>query len=118
MVTQTHEKQLNSDPEFVERRKFDRVRLQVPLFIRGTDAQGKEFLELAKTLDISCSGARIVTTKSLQNQKIVQLTVPAPLPRSANFGECGSGPIAARLCRLEANGEMEVAAVEFLRALD
>lgn len=117
MATQMFEKRMGPAQEFVERRRFDRVRLQVPLFIRGTDADGKEFLELAKTLDISCSGARIVTAKSLQNQKIVQLTVPAPLPRSANFGECGTGPISARLCRLEANGEMEVAAVEFLKPL-
>lgn len=101
-----------------ERRRFPRIHLQIPLFIRGTDAQGNEFLELAKTLDISCVGARIVCARRLQAQEIVSLTVPAPLPRSPEFGECGTPPIAVRVRRLESSADMELAAVEFLRPLD
>lgn len=118
MATEIFEKQVGSAAKVVDRRRFDRIRLQVPLFIRGSDSHGEEFLELAKTLDISCSGARIVSARSLQHQTIVHLTVPAPLPRSAKFGECGTGPVSARIRRLEPHGEMEVAAVEFLTPLD
>src|SRR5580698_857091 len=35
-----------------ERRRFQRIHLQIPLFVRGKDAHGEQFLELAKTLDI------------------------------------------------------------------
>lgn len=101
-----------------ERRRFHRIRLQIPLFIRGTDASGNEFVELAKTIDISCSGAKIVSPKSLQPNEMVYLTVPAPLPRSVKFGECGTGPISARLRRIEHIEEMEVASVEFVRPLE
>jgi hypothetical protein len=119
MATQTYEGRTSSLGEkSAERRRFSRIRLQVPLFIRGTDAHGNEFLELAKTLDISCSGARLVSPKPLQSQEIISLTIPAPLPRSAEFGECGSPPISARVRRLESAGELELAAVEFLRTLD
>jgi hypothetical protein len=119
MAIQTYEGRSGSIGEkSAERRRFSRIRLQVPLFIRGTDAQGKEFLELAKTLDISCSGARLVSPKPLQSQEIISLTIPAPLPRSAEFGECGSPPISARVRRLESSGDLELAAVEFLRPLE
>lgn len=119
MTTQLSERRSRgSQEESAERRRFSRIRLQVPLFIRGTDGQGNEFLELAKTLDISCSGARLISPRSLQSQEIVSLTVPAPLPRSAEFGECGTAPISARVRRLEPSGEMELLAVEFLRPLD
>jgi PilZ domain len=119
MATQLYEGQLgNTSEKVVERRRFPRIRLQVPLFIRGTDAQGSEFLELAKTLDINSVGARLVSPRSMQVQDIISLTVPAPLPRSPEFGECGTPPISARILRLESSGEMRVAAVEFLRPLD
>lgn len=119
MATQIYEGQAsNINERTVERRRSPRIRLQVPLFIRGTDAQGNEFLELAKTLDISCFGARLVSPRPLQPQEIVSLTVPAPLPRSPKFGECGTPPISARVRRLESGGDMELAAVEFLKPLD
>jgi hypothetical protein len=119
MSTQLHEGQLvKANEGIAERRRFPRIRLQIPLFIRGTDAQGNEFLELAKTLDISGTGARLVSPRPMQAQEIISLTVPAPLPRSPQFGECGTPPISARILRLESSGEMELAAVEFLRPLD
>lgn len=118
MATQLYEGQASSISErTAERRRSPRIRLQVPLFIRGTDVQGNEFLELAKTLDISCLGARLVCPRPLQPQEIISLTVPAPLPRSPEFGECGTPPISARVRRLESIGEMELAAVEFLKPL-
>jgi c-di-GMP-binding flagellar brake protein YcgR len=118
MSTQLYEGRIRKSERTVERRRFPRIRLQVPLFIRGLDAHGNEFLELAKTLDISCGGARLVSPKALQSKETVSLTIPAPLPRSPEFGECGTPPISARVRRLESSGEMELAAVEFLKPLD
>lgn len=118
MAIQLVEKQLNASGNTSERRRFHRIRLQIPLFIRGTDASGNEFLELAKTLDISCSGARIVSPRPLQYQEILYLTVPAPLPPSPKSVECGTGPISARVRRIDRTEEVEVASVEFLRPLD
>jgi hypothetical protein len=101
-----------------ERRKFQRIRLQVPLFIRGTDGRGLDFLELAKTLDISGMGARLVSPRSLRPDDIISLTIPAPLPASAELGESGTPPIQARVRRLESVGDTELAAVEFLKPLE
>jgi hypothetical protein len=104
-------------PDVADRRRSSRIRLQVPLFIRGKGADGVEFLELAKTLDISCHGARLLSQRALQPNEAIYLTVPAPLPRSSVFGECGTPPISARVRRLECDEDVEMAAVEFLKPL-
>ncbi|MGH9711364.1 MAG: PilZ domain-containing protein [Candidatus Acidiferrales bacterium] len=109
---------MKSRGNHAERRKFPRLRVQVPLFIRGKDNQGVEFLELAKTLDISGQGARLISPHSLCHDELILLTIPAPLPRSSEFGESGTPPIQARVRRLEDSGDMKLAAVEFLKPLE
>lgn len=104
--------------DFIERRRHQRLKIQVPLFIRGKDEHGLEFLELAKTVNISCSGACLVIPHHLRHDEIILLTIPAPLPSSAGSGESGTPPIHARIRRIESDGEMESAAVEFLKPLE
>lgn len=68
---------------FAERRKNERVRLAVPVFVRGKDPEGKEFLEFATALNISAGGALLVTRRALPRLAIIALEVPsAPLPRT------------------------------------
>lgn len=117
MAIRCSEKALSDGPSTTERRRFPRIRLQVPLFIRGTDQDGLEFLELAKTVDISCHGARLLSSRPLQPNEMISITVPAPLPRSSEFGECGTPPFPARVRRLEFNEDVGMAAVEFLKPL-
>lgn len=117
MPTRFARKAALAPSSITDRRRFPRIRLQVPLFIRGTDAEGIEFVELAKTVDISCHGARLLSNRTLQPNEIIWLTVPAPLPRSSEFGECGTPPFSARVRRLECNEDVGMAAVEFLKPL-
>ena len=44
-----------------ERRRSQRIHVQIPMFVRGTDAAGLEFLDLTKTLDISATGAYLAS---------------------------------------------------------
>jgi PilZ domain len=101
-----------------ERRGYPRIRLQIPLFIRGSDESGVEFLELAKTLDISSKGARIVCPHPLRQGELISLTIPAPIPSSPISSDSGTPPIHARVQRVESTGGMEVAAVEFLKSIE
>ena len=61
-----------------ERRGAQRMRLQVPLFIRGNDANGQQFMELAKALDISSLGALITCPRALTLNGVATLTIPTP----------------------------------------
>lgn len=101
-----------------DRRRFPRLRLQVPLFVRGTDCGGREFLELAKTLDISATGAFLIIPCALRHDEMLSLTIPAPLPSSVSIQPHSTPPIQARVRRLESTGEAHLVGVEFLRPLD
>ncbi len=68
---------------FVERRKNERVPLAVPVFVRGKDSEGKEFLEFATALNVSAGGALLATRRLLPRFTTIALEVPsAPLPRT------------------------------------
>ncbi|MGH9681890.1 MAG: hypothetical protein ACRD4Y_18240, partial [Candidatus Acidiferrales bacterium] len=59
-----------------ERRRSQRIHLQIPMFVRGVDAAGTEFLDLTKTLDISATGAYLASTRSLRADQLLNLTIP------------------------------------------
>ena len=99
-------------------RRSPRIRLQVPVFVRGTDAMGSEFIELTKTLNISAFGACIASQHILRHNEVVHLTIPAPLPASASLVPSETPPIAARVLRQDQVGETRLFGLEFLRSLE
>jgi hypothetical protein len=99
-------------------RRSPRLRLQVPVFVRGTDASGTEFIELTKTLNISAFGACITSQHILRPNQTVQLTIPAPAPASSSLVPSETPPIIARVLRQETAGEARLFGLEFLRPLE
>ncbi len=99
-------------------RRSPRLRLQVPVFLRASDASGADFIELTKTLNISATGACITSAYPLRRDQIVQLTIPAPSPASSSIVPSETPPIAARVLRQETVGEMRLFGLEFLRAIE
>src|ERR1700683_1610039 len=91
-------------PLYDECRRFQRINLQVPLFIRGKDAHGEQFLELAKTLDISGLGAFMTCPRALALNEIITLTIPAPSITSSALVPAGMPPIQARVKRQQVAG--------------
>src|ERR1700758_4636913 len=84
-----------------ERRRSQRIHVQIPMFVRGTDAAGLEFLDLTKTLDISATGAYLASPRALRTNQIVNLTIPAPPSPSATL-PFETPPIQARVRRQRA----------------
>jgi len=99
-------------------RRSPRIRLQVPVFLRGTDVSGAEFIELTKTLNISATGACITYFHILIPDMPVHLTIPAPTPTSSSLVPSETPPIVAKVLRQEAAGEMRLFGLEFLRPLE
>jgi PilZ domain len=66
-----------------ERRKHQRLPLSIPVFVRGIDQEGKEFLEFATALNISAGGILLATRRNLPKSANLSLEIPvAPLPPS------------------------------------
>ena len=104
--------------DYKQSRRSPRIRLQVPVFLRGGDMSGAEFIELTKTLNICANGACIASTHVLQPDQLVYLTVPAPSPTSSGLVPNETPPIAAKVLRQDAAGDMRLFGLEFLRPLE
>src|SRR5215831_21068165 len=99
-------------------RRSPRIRLQIPVFVRGADASGAEFIELTKTLNISAFGACIACEHVLRSNQTVQLTIPTPSPATSSLVPNETPPIIARVLRQNMVGEIRLFGVEFLHPLD
>jgi c-di-GMP-binding flagellar brake protein YcgR len=67
-----------------DRREYYRLPIRVPIFIKGTDSRGREFLELTHTVNVSASGACFVTKQELQVSGELMVSIPAPV--STDYG--------------------------------
>src|ERR1700722_6010626 len=104
-------------PLYDERRRFQRINLQVPLFLRGKDAHGEQFLELAKTLAISALWAFISCPRPLVVNEVGRPTIPAPSNTSSALVPAGMPPIQARVKRQQEAGDVHLVGVEFLKPI-
>ncbi len=77
-----------------ECRKWPRLPLAIPIFVRSRDEDGKELLEFATALNISAGGALVAVRRSLPLSAQVLLEIPsAPLVSGNSF------PKASRILR-------------------
>jgi hypothetical protein len=60
-----------------ERRKWTRLPLAIPVFVRSRDQEGKEFLEFATAWNVSAGGALIAVRRSLRLSSQVLLEIPS-----------------------------------------
>jgi hypothetical protein len=69
-----------------ERRRWPRLPLSIPVFVRGRLEQYKEFLEFATVLNVSAGGMLIAIRQSLPALEEVSLEIPsAPLSALDGF---------------------------------
>ena len=81
------------NPE-TERRKWPRLPIAIPVFVRSRDEKAKEILEFATALNISAGGALVAVRRSLPLSPQVLLEIP-----SAPLAVANSLPKAARNLR-------------------
>jgi hypothetical protein len=115
-LDQVHDEDSHLDSSHT--RSSPRLRLQVPIFLRASDATGLEFIELTKTLNISATGACITSSHILRPEQTVHLTIPAPSPASSSLVPSETPPIIARVKRQDILGDVRLFGLEFLRPLE
>ncbi len=71
---------VRSDGRYGERRKWPRLPLAIPVFVRSRDDKGKEFLEFATALNVSAGGMLLALRRGLPSSAELLLEIPsAPL---------------------------------------
>lgn len=78
-------------------RKWTRLQLAIPVFVRTREDGGQESLEFATAINISAGGALVVVRRSLPKSTMVSLEIP-----SAPVGPASGLPNASRVIRAKA----------------
>ncbi|HEX4785295.1 MAG TPA: PilZ domain-containing protein [Candidatus Sulfotelmatobacter sp.] len=60
-----------------ERRKWTRLPLAIPVFVRSRDEKGKEFLEFATALNVSAGGMLVAIRRVLPAIAQIRLEIPS-----------------------------------------
>src|SRR6202167_148761 len=75
-----------------ERRKWPRLPLAIPVFVRSRDDKGKEFLEFATALNVSAGGMLLAVRRAQLTDAVISLEIPsaplaalALLPRASRY---------------------------------
>jgi PilZ domain len=63
----------------VERRRWNRIPLTIPLFIRRTRPDGRTFIEFATALNVSAGGVLLASRHDVTCGEVVLLEVPRPI---------------------------------------
>ena len=60
-----------------ERRKWSRLPLAIPVFVRSHDEKGKEFLEFATALNVSAGGMLLAMRRLMPSSAQLRLEIPS-----------------------------------------
>jgi hypothetical protein len=61
----------------IDRRRWERLPLAIPVFVRGLDPHGKQFVDFATALDISVGGALLAIHRALPEGSKIMLEIPS-----------------------------------------
>jgi hypothetical protein len=100
-----------------ERRRWERLPLAIPVFARGIDEGGKDFLDFTTVLDVSAGGAMLATRRNLSRSTRLTLEIPsAPLNERA-AGRPSVRTLRAKIVRITSSDRCHLCALEFTRPL-
>ena len=101
----------------IETRKWPRLPLAIPIFVRSRDEDGKELLEFATALNISAGGALVAVRRCLPLSAQVLLEIPsAPLVSGNSFPK-SSRTLRARTVRVTHVDGYHLLGLKFSRPL-
>ncbi|HVO79160.1 MAG TPA: PilZ domain-containing protein [Terriglobales bacterium] len=100
-----------------ERRRWPRLPLAIPVFVRSRDEKGKDFLEFATALNVSANGALVAVRRSLPPSAQVLLEIPSvPLAATTTLPKA-SRNLRARTVRVTHAEGYHLVGLKFFRPL-
>ena len=99
-----------------DKRRWQRLSLNIPVYARGQDENGEEFIEFTTILDVSAGGALLLTRRSLAPSTQVSLRLLSVPLLEATHEERLLGSIRtreARVVRAQASGKHHLSGLEF-----
>lgn len=98
-----------------ERRKWQRLPLAIPVFVRGIEPSGRKFIEFATALDISVGGALLAIQRHLPQGSKIMLEIPSnPIPKAQDKQQKS---LSAKLVRVTHGEQGPLLGLKFSRPL-
>lgn len=98
-----------------ERRKWQRLPLAIPVFVRGIEPSGRKFIEFATALDISVGGALLAIQRHLPQGSKIMLEIPSnPIPKGQDRQQKS---MSAKLVRVTHGEQGQLLGLKFQRPL-
>lgn len=108
---------LTPESPTTERRRWARLALAIPVFVRSRDDRGKEFLEFATALNIGAGGALVAVRRPLAQSERVLMEIPcAPLAAAITLPKASRTLRARTVHVTHANG-YHLAGLKFYKPL-
>lgn len=82
----------------IERRKWARLPLAIPVFVRSADGKGQSFLEFATALNVSAGGMLVAVRRTVPLTSQIELEIP-------------SAPVSALTCLSRASRNLRAKAL-------
>ena len=108
---------MKSQKSASERRRWERLPLAIPVFVRGLDPQGKQFIEFATALDISVGGALLAIQRHLPKGSKIMLELPSTPGPEVKVPRNIKQSVAARLVRVTNGESCQLLGLKFQRPL-
>jgi hypothetical protein len=100
-----------------ERRTWQRLPLAIPIFVRGLDRDGNDFVELTTAIDISAGGALVATRRELKPGTRLKLEIPCvPVPDRRRKAP-RTQVLVAKVLRAAGTDHAHIFAIKFARTL-
>jgi len=100
-----------------EQRKWSRLQLAIPVFVRSRDENNRESLEFATAVNISAGGALVVVRRALAKSSPVSLEIPSAPIGSAHGTRRSSRAIRARTVWVAHLNDYHLLGLKFVRPL-
>ncbi len=100
-----------------ERRKWARLPLAIPVFVRSRDGKGKEFLEFATALNVSAGGMLVAIRRALPVVAQIQLEIPSAPVASLALLPRASRTLRAKALRTTSGEGYYLLGLKFMRPL-
>jgi hypothetical protein len=100
-----------------ESRRWPRLPVAIPVFVRGADKTGKPFLEFTSMINIGAGGGLLVVHQSFPRSSRMVVEIPSPpiadLPLSSPFVQ----RLNSKVVHVSRSGDYDLLGVEFTRPL-
>ncbi|MFZ0953749.1 MAG: PilZ domain-containing protein [Candidatus Sulfotelmatobacter sp.] len=108
---------MNGNSAATERRRWPRLPLAIPVFVRSGAETGKEFLEFATALNVSAGGMLVAVRRSIPFTGQVLLEIPsAPLAALAALPRVARN-LRAKVLRMQHGEGYNLVGLKFSRPL-